>query len=215
MRLPTRTASLVIGTAALVAIAAGTGATAATLITGKQIKDGTVTGADIKNGSIRSADVEGGYFTKAQTNGKFRTSGWLTVPPASFRVEEGSATVFRDDNACVRPNSAANLVAGVPLPTGVTITGVRATVRDSVFPADNVVKLMKRSGDQVQTLATLDETPATTAVTVLFRQLTTPDVVNTDEYFWLEYSSYNTGLLFCGASVQYRLPGGSGVRSVL
>lgn len=64
-------------------------------------------------------------------------------------------------------------------------------------------------------LATLDQTPATTAYTVLSRQLTTPEVVNTDEYIWLEYSSHNSGLQLCGASVQYRLPGGSGVRSVL
>lgn len=47
---------MIVALAALV-IAAGGTATAATLITGAQIKDGTVTTADIKNGTIRVADL--------------------------------------------------------------------------------------------------------------------------------------------------------------
>jgi hypothetical protein len=201
--------------AVLIAVAAGTGATAASLITGAQIKDGTVTGADVKNGSLRSADMAGGAYTKAQTDKKFATNGWMTVPAASFQVEAGAADIFRGADACVRASSAATLVAGVPLPTGVTITAIRATVIDTVFPANNVVTLKKRSGAQVESLATIDQAPATTQYSVVSQQLAVPETVSADEYVWLEYSNHNTGLLICGASVQYRLPGGSGVRSAL
>ena len=51
---------IAIGVGLLIVISAGTGASAARLITGSQIAPGTITGANIKNGSITSADVQNG-----------------------------------------------------------------------------------------------------------------------------------------------------------
>ena len=49
----------------IVALVAGaTSATAAKLITGKDIKNGSVTGADIKKGSISNEDIENGKIYK-------------------------------------------------------------------------------------------------------------------------------------------------------
>lgn len=45
--------------AALVALSATSGATAALMITGKDIKDGTVTTKDVKNGSLTQQDLSG------------------------------------------------------------------------------------------------------------------------------------------------------------
>jgi hypothetical protein len=56
---PQLTYANVVATAALF-VAVGGSATAAVLITGKDIKDGSVSGADIKNGSLKSTDVKDG-----------------------------------------------------------------------------------------------------------------------------------------------------------
>ena len=49
----------------IVALVAGaTSATAAKLITGKDIKNGSVTGADVKDGSISNEDIENGKLYK-------------------------------------------------------------------------------------------------------------------------------------------------------
>jgi len=54
--------AVVVGVVGLVLGATG-GAHAATLVTGKQIKDGTVTGADVRNGTIAGPDVADGSIT--------------------------------------------------------------------------------------------------------------------------------------------------------
>src|ERR687893_125843 len=50
--------ALLVACLALVASSAGS-ATAATIITGKQIRDSTVTGRDIRNKSLSAQDIEG------------------------------------------------------------------------------------------------------------------------------------------------------------
>lgn len=62
-------------------LAAGTGATASLLITGKQIKDGSVTSADIKNKSLKVKDLS----TKAKAKLKGATG------PAGARGATGPA----------------------------------------------------------------------------------------------------------------------------
>jgi hypothetical protein len=59
----TRTALLVPVLALLIGFAGS--ATAAVVVTGKQIKDNTVTSADIKNGSLETADVKDESLTQA------------------------------------------------------------------------------------------------------------------------------------------------------
>jgi hypothetical protein len=56
--------SLVVSTAAVVIASAGS-ATAATLITGKQIKDGTITSRDVRNRSLTGADIKPGSLSQS------------------------------------------------------------------------------------------------------------------------------------------------------
>jgi hypothetical protein len=73
----------------LVAAGAG-GAVAGTMVTGKQIKDGTVTSRDIKDGTLKSADVKDGTVVVADlapnavtslrgATGPAGVSGWQMV----------------------------------------------------------------------------------------------------------------------------------------
>ena len=64
-----RTAMTIVVAALVLMLAAGTGATASLLITGKQIKDGSVTSSDIKDRSLKVKDLS----TKAQAKLKGRT----------------------------------------------------------------------------------------------------------------------------------------------
>jgi len=64
-----RTALTVVVAALALMLAAGTGATASLLITGKQIKDNSITSQDIKNKTLKVKDLS----TKAQTKLKGRT----------------------------------------------------------------------------------------------------------------------------------------------
>jgi hypothetical protein len=76
-----RTAATVVGLAAVIALAAGGGATAGVLITGKQIKDGTVTGVDLKNGSVKNVDIAGGYFSRSASDSRYLRR---VNPPAAY-----------------------------------------------------------------------------------------------------------------------------------
>jgi hypothetical protein len=62
----TRVAGLVLAAITALVLAAGTGATAATLITGARVKDGSLTGVDIKNGSVGAIDLAQRYLKSNQ-----------------------------------------------------------------------------------------------------------------------------------------------------
>ena len=79
-----RTAMTIIVAALALMLAAGTGATASLLITGKQIKDGSVTSSDIKNRSLKVKDLS----TKAKTKLKGATG---PAGPAGARGATGPA----------------------------------------------------------------------------------------------------------------------------
>lgn len=64
-----RMGTVLAGAAALI-LMLGTSVTAARLVTGQQIKDGTVTGIDIKNGSLTGTDVKDGSLTPADYSGE-------------------------------------------------------------------------------------------------------------------------------------------------
>lgn len=58
MKSLSRNAAVLLVAGLLLVLSAGAGATAALVITGKQIKDGTVTGKDIKNRSLAAKDLK-------------------------------------------------------------------------------------------------------------------------------------------------------------
>lgn len=64
-----RRIGIVLAAVAVLALTLGTSVTAATLITGKQIKDGSVTGKDLRNGSVTGADIRDGSLTPADYRG--------------------------------------------------------------------------------------------------------------------------------------------------
>ena len=88
-------------TAIVLAVAFAGGATAAKLITGKNIKNNTVSTQDIKNNSLKGKDVKDGALGEADLNGTVK--GKLNAPNVvgyevkSTKVEVGTAgqaTVF-------------------------------------------------------------------------------------------------------------------------
>jgi hypothetical protein len=223
-----RTSLLVLAAGALIAIAAGSGATAASLITGAQIKDGTVksvdvgdgslTGTDIRNGTVRSADVAGGYYTKAQVDQKFRTSGQINISGAAFVDPQGTDTINVTGGNCVSNATSigSELVADVPLPTGATVTGLVGFFFDASTTHSAQVQLVKVTSG-VQPLAAVSTTPAGTHGPQDFQTaLAVPELVDPGEYFHLRFTS-GTGTLgqlqVCGAAVQYTV--GPGAMSVL
>ena len=56
----------VVAAAALITTAGGVGATAADLISGKDIQDDSIAGRDIRDGSIKSKDLADGTLTKLE-----------------------------------------------------------------------------------------------------------------------------------------------------
>jgi hypothetical protein len=97
-RRPTGWRSLVIAGAALVLVSSAVGATAATMITGANVKDGSLTGADVKDSSLTGADLKSGAV-------------------AGIDVKDGG--IGRADLA---PAVRGALLGG-QIPSGTTITG--------------------------------------------------------------------------------------------
>ena len=80
-------------------VALGGGAYAATLITGKQIKDGSITSADIKNGSLIALDFKAGQL-KTGPAGPAGPAGTAGTPGAAGAPgAAGTALAFAHINA--------------------------------------------------------------------------------------------------------------------
>ncbi len=92
-----RSLTTVLTIAAVLLVAFAGGASAAKLITGKQIKDGTVTGADVKAGSLRGSDVKDGSLKGADV--KDGSLGNADLADDSVEVDQlaYSARVFGND----------------------------------------------------------------------------------------------------------------------
>jgi hypothetical protein len=80
---------------AVALIVGTTSATAATLITGKQIKNGSITGQDLKNGSIKGADLAQGIRSRLQPVGA--QGGSVPVPGAAGATGESGAKGDKGD----------------------------------------------------------------------------------------------------------------------
>jgi hypothetical protein len=167
----TSTHALVVlaGIAAL-AVAASSGAVAATQITGLQIKNGTVTGADLKDGTVASADIKNGGIAQADVAGGYlrssrvvsRSVSLLDLPPGEARlVLTHPATglqvryVFAGSPSLRFTNTSSRPVSGSGLTYNASIGAVQSTQVD--IP----------SGD-------VETVPGLGYGSYLFRQLRTP-----------------------------------------
>lgn len=123
-----KTTAVVLGVAGLMVVSASGAATAATLITGKNIKDGTVTSADIKNGTLKLADLSPGARVKGPAGPTGRT-GQQGAPGVSG---------YRQVTALVTPvpstTSTVACAAGeVPLSAGVKPVDADSTPGSNSF----------------------------------------------------------------------------------
>ena len=80
---------------AVALIVGTTSATAATLITGKQIKNGSITGQDLKNGSVKGADLAQGIRSRLQPVGA--QGGGVPIPGAAGAKGETGAKGDKGD----------------------------------------------------------------------------------------------------------------------
>ena len=117
--------------AAVMAVSASTGAVAAAMITGADIKNNTVTSADLKNKSVTGKDVKDGALTAADlssatvsalkgtngTNGAAGAAGAAGAPGVSGLVQVEATAV-------VAPSDAK--VLKVTCPAGKKILGIAA-----------------------------------------------------------------------------------------
>jgi hypothetical protein len=97
----TRRALPALLTAVVLAVAFAGGATAAKLITGKDIKNGTVTTMDVKNKSLKGVDVKDGSLGEADLNSAAKAKlnapsvkGYEVVTATELVESDGAATVF-------------------------------------------------------------------------------------------------------------------------
>lgn len=132
--LRSRTSAAVAGAIVVVALG-GTGAVAATVITGANIKDGTVAGIDIKNGSLTGADVYDGSISRNDIKDGTLTgadiyNGGLT----GADVADGSIT-GADLSGITASDFAAGGVSGADLLNG-TVTS--ADIADQSIEAGDL-----------------------------------------------------------------------------
>lgn len=89
---PVGIAALTLGAATLVAIGAGTGAVAATLITGAQIKDNTVASVDVKDETLKSVDVKNGTLRKGDFAPGVLPRGYTAYDSSYVDLPAGAGT---------------------------------------------------------------------------------------------------------------------------
>lgn len=138
----------VIAVIALFAALAGT-ATAASLITGKQIKNGTVTGADLRNSSVTGKDIRNSSLTGADVkNGTIRNGDVRKGTLAADRLSAAALASLREPGpagpaGAQGPAGAAGAqgpagpqgAAGAKGATGVATVTTRTNA--FTFPANN------------------------------------------------------------------------------
>jgi hypothetical protein len=147
----------------LILVGAASAATAATLITGKQIKDNTVASADIRDNALTSVDIKNGSVTGTDIeNGTIGSTD--LAPDATWRdlsfdghvlapTVPGTSLVSTA-GACVGYDALNTSVYGsLALPIGATITGLDATWVDDSATADVEIRLWKRLGSSLQGVA--------------------------------------------------------------
>lgn len=143
--------------AAAVSLAIGAigGATAAGLITGKQIKDSSVTGADVKDGSLTKVDFKKGTLVAGPTGDRGPAG---PAGPAGAAGKDGAAgtnasitaeTKYKDGNVSAPLTTTQTALATVDVQPGAYLLLARANFTGAVpgVNAANIVNCHIKLGD--------------------------------------------------------------------
>jgi hypothetical protein len=145
-------ASMVVALVALFAALAGA-AVAATVITGKQVKDSSLTGRDVKNSSLTGSDIKDKSLAAKDFNGSVRGPVGGTGPTgatgaAGATGQTGPAGPISLQYVIGNPvtlPAGGNVTNTVACPSGKSVTGGGATIltigpdviMDSSYPSDD------------------------------------------------------------------------------
>ncbi len=148
-------------------------------------------------------------YTKAQVDAKFATTGRLTVGAASLTAD--NAFVNFTGGCSRQDNVPHRLVAGLQLPVGVTITKLTGQIIDS--NAANGSLSLKRTTAVVSTIATVTTSTSSGGVQPRSVTLATPEVVDPNEVFYIEYTGGDgtASHQICGVEIEYTIPSGQSV----
>jgi hypothetical protein len=167
MKPTSRTALAVVVAALALVVSAGAGATAARLVTGKDIKNGTVTSADVKNKSLKARDFSARAKSRmrgpAGATGATGATGPQGAPGISgFEVVTRTVTIPALGGtgtvtaACPAGKKAISATAGYAAPLAGLLSQVTRT-SDTAFEATGLSAL----GIVVDQTLTLDVVCAT------------------------------------------------------
>jgi hypothetical protein len=124
--------------AAVVVVVALAGAsTAAKMITGKQIKNGTVTTKDIKNNNLKGVDVKNGSLTGADVKDG-------SLASADLAASAKNVVVFVDGPDFNIPNcndtdlETCSPIVSVPVPAGTWLVTANVTIDNFSGPATDI-----------------------------------------------------------------------------
>jgi hypothetical protein len=148
-------------------------------------------------------------YTKAQVDAKFATTGRLVVGAASFTAD--TATVDWT-NGCARQTVGSFSVrAGLQLPVGVTITKLTGFIIDN--NASNGTLQLRRVTNSNSVVGTLTTSTSSGGVQPRSVTLPVPEVVNSNEFFNIEYTGGDgsTSHQICGVEIEYTIPSGQSV----
>jgi hypothetical protein len=181
----------------LVLAGAASGATAATLITGKQIKDNTVasvdirdntvTSVDIKKNSIEGTDIENGTISRADLAAN-ATWNDVSVDGHVLAPTIPGTSLISTSAGCVGYDSLNTSVFGsLALPVGATITGFDATWVDDSATGDVQIKLWRRLGNSFEGVSGGSVTSSGSSGVGTSASVTLSEKVDPGEQFLVEF----------------------------
>ena len=121
--IPTPSPSMVVALIALAVAGAG-GATAATLITGAQIKNGSITGADVKDNSLTAKDIKGQLQGPQGATGAQGPAGTAGAKGDAGVPGPAGAAGAKGDAGVPGPSDAFSRFRDGPIQTSTPLTSI-------------------------------------------------------------------------------------------
>ena len=146
-----------------------------------------------------SADV----YTKAETDAKFASTVNLQIGIAGAAADND---VVNWTNGCVRQDAAPYTVRlGADVPIGATITSLTGYIIGN----GAALELRRTTGGQ---LGLVTVTNTTGGLQNVSDNLATPELVDSGEYFYLEFTGADGASQLCGAAITYTIAPGTSLQ---